>query len=73
LARFFDRLHACPSGGVNREILTLIEPFNIAGLGNPARRNWYPVDAADLLSNASKVNATRQEIVDFLNRSGFWS
>jgi FADH2 O2-dependent halogenase len=73
LTRFFDRLHSGQCDDVNQEILTLIEPFNVAGLGNPARRNWYPVDASDLFSSAAKVNATRQELVDLLNRSEFWS
>lgn len=73
LASFFDRFHTRQCRDVNQEILALIESFNVAGLGNAARRNWYPVDAGDLLANAAKVNATRQEIVDFLDRSGFWA
>ncbi len=50
-----------------------IEPINIAGLGNPDCRNWYPVDANDLLQNASKVEATRDEVQVMLDRSGFWA
>jgi FADH2 O2-dependent halogenase len=53
------------------QILRVIEPFNVAGLGDPARRNWYPVRADDLYRNASKVGATREEISQLLNRCGF--
>ena len=76
LLRLFDRLrHAGTlpaSTRLNEEILAMIEPFNVAGLGDPRRRNWYPVEAEDLLRSASKVKATREEISQFLDRSGFW-
>lgn len=48
-----------------------IEPFNIAGLADPARRNWYPVVAEDLLRSASKLGATREEAAAMLERTGF--
>jgi tetracycline 7-halogenase / FADH2 O2-dependent halogenase len=76
LLRLFDRLrHAgtlAASTRLNEEILAMIEPFNVAGLGDTRRRNWYPVEAEDLLRSASKVEATREEIAQFLDRSGFW-
>jgi FADH2 O2-dependent halogenase len=56
---------------LNRDILRVIEPFNIAGLGNPERRNWYPVDAEDFLAGANKVGATREEVSRLLDRCGF--
>jgi hypothetical protein len=49
----------------------MIEPFNVAGLGDPNRRNWYPVEAEDLFRGAAKVGATRDEISQLLDRSGF--
>jgi FADH2 O2-dependent halogenase len=52
-------------------ILRMIEPINVAGLGDPDRHNWYPVKAEDLLRSASKVGATHDEIVQLLDRSGF--
>jgi len=58
---------------LREDILRAIEPFNVAGLGRPERRNWYPVDAEDLLSAAQKVEASREEIRDLLDRSGFWA
>jgi FADH2 O2-dependent halogenase len=57
---------------LNRDILRVIEPFNIAGLGNPGHRNWYPVDAEDFLDGAHKVGATREEVSRLLDRCGFW-
>jgi tetracycline 7-halogenase / FADH2 O2-dependent halogenase len=44
------------------DILRLIEPFNVAALGDPRRRNWYPVNAEDLLSAAPKLGVDRKEM-----------
>jgi FADH2 O2-dependent halogenase len=54
-----------------RDILTVIEPFNVAGLGRPERHNWYPVEASDLLDNAHKLEATRHDVLAMLARCGF--
>jgi FADH2 O2-dependent halogenase len=54
------------------EVLRLIEPFNLGGFGDPARHNWYPVRAEDLLRAGFKVGASREEIVAMLDRSGFY-
>jgi tetracycline 7-halogenase / FADH2 O2-dependent halogenase len=54
------------------EVLRLIEPFNLGDFGNPARHNWYPVHAEDLLQACSKLGASREEIIAMLDRSGFW-
>lgn len=56
---------------LSSEILNAIEPFNVAGLGNPARRNWYPVDPDDLLQSAAKLDATEREVSALLQRCGF--
>lgn len=69
LERF--RSGALDGRALGLEVSNLIKPFNIAGLADSVRRNWYPVDAADLLSNASKINATSEEIYRLLHRSGF--
>ncbi|MGC2163666.1 MAG: NAD(P)/FAD-dependent oxidoreductase [Silvibacterium sp.] len=53
------------------EIFRIIEPFDVAGLGDRTRRNWYPVEAEDLLRGACKVDASRDEIVQMLDRCGF--
>jgi FADH2 O2-dependent halogenase len=54
------------------EVYKAIEALNIAGLGNPRRRNWYPVDANDLLNSAAKLESTKDEISQLLDRCGFW-
>ena len=59
------------SAALVRDILAAIEPFNVAGLGRQDRRNWYPVDAADLLDGAAKLDATQDEIRAMLRRCGF--
>ncbi len=53
------------------DILQAIEPFNVAGLGDPRRRNWYPVDPEDLVTSASKVEASQGEVMELLRRCGF--
>lgn len=53
------------------EILRAIEPIDVAGLTDRARRNWYPVDSEDLLRAAHKVGADRDEILRMLERCGF--
>jgi FADH2 O2-dependent halogenase len=53
------------------EIRRFIEPFNVAGLGDPLRRNWYPADAEDMLRAASKLGASRDELAPLLTRCGF--
>src|ERR1700720_960953 len=67
--------NACTQPDINelaQEIARAIEPINIAGLGNPQRRNWYPVDASDLLNSAAKLGSTKHEISQLLDKCGFW-
>lgn len=52
-------------------ILVAIEPFNVAGLGRPERRNWYPVEAADMLNAAGKLGVSREAVLGLLQRCGF--
>jgi FADH2 O2-dependent halogenase len=56
---------------LSTEISQAIEPVNIAGLGNPQRRNWYPVDANDLLNSAAKLESTKARISQLLDKCGF--
>lgn len=55
------------------DILRAIEPLDVAGLCRSDRHNWYPVDAEDLLQAASKVESTRTEISELLQRCGFYA
>lgn len=56
---------------IQEDILHVIQPVNLAGLGDPRRRNWYPVDAADLYASAWKLGATHNDISTLLHRCGF--
>jgi FADH2 O2-dependent halogenase len=51
-------------------IRAAIEPLDVIGLSDASRRNWFPVDAADLFAGAHKLGATPDEIEDLLRRSG---
>ncbi|MGA7992583.1 MAG: hypothetical protein WCC53_14180, partial [Thermoanaerobaculia bacterium] len=53
------------------EIARAVEPFDVAGLLDKARRNWHPVDAEDLRAGASKLGAEPAEIERLLAASGF--
>lgn len=70
-----DTAHRKPSGQARTELrATLqaaIEPFNVAALGDPRRRHWYPALAADLLAAAPKLEASSAEIQSLLARCGF--
>ncbi len=72
--RLFERaqqtLTKSEAAELARDILRTIEPFNVAGLGRPERRNWYPVEAGDLLQSADKLCATGDEIRSMLMRCG---
>jgi FADH2 O2-dependent halogenase len=48
-----------------------IEPYDVAGLGDRRRRDWYPVRAEDLLDAAPKLDAAPCEITGLLERCGF--
>lgn len=48
----------------------LVDPFNVIGLFQPRRRNWYPVDFADLYRTSAKLNATPADIDAFLAKAG---
>ena len=53
------------------EVYRMIEPFDVAGLGKRERRNWYPVEAEDLMRSAHKLGASHDEIMQMLDRCGF--
>ena len=49
-----------------------IEPIDVAGHGDRRRRNWYPVNASDLIAAGTKFHAAPGEIEALLMRSGFY-
>lgn len=80
--RFGPAARACTEGalarpqGLARQALIdaidrAIEPFDVAGLGDRARRDWYPARAEDLLAARAKLGATEEEITTLLARCGF--
>lgn len=52
------------------DVLRVIEPFNVGRFGDPGLHNCYPVRAEDLLEAGSKLDASRDEIVAMLRKSG---
>jgi tetracycline 7-halogenase / FADH2 O2-dependent halogenase len=80
---FGPELEACtaiaaarPTGPARRaledRIDRAIEPFDTAGLLDRTRRDWYPVLASDILASAAKLGAERGDVVQMLERSGFF-
>jgi FADH2 O2-dependent halogenase len=59
------------SSDLRAKILQAIEPFNVAGLGEEHRRNWFPVDSRDLLRGAGKLGVTEGAILSLIQRGGF--
>src|SRR5207253_3249877 len=69
--RFGSRLRSCceramrarENGGMTPmaraalidDIFRAIEPIDVAGLSDRSRRNWYPIEARDLLNAADKL------------------
>lgn len=47
-----------------------VAPLNVAGLCDPARRNWYPVDLQDAISGAGKLGVPEEAVVAMLGASG---
>jgi len=53
-----------------KSVRAAIESFDVVGLNDETRRNWYPVEAQDLFDNAHKLGATREEMEEMLERTG---
>ena len=47
-----------------------IRPIDVAGLSDPTRRNWFPVDARDLVRGAAKLQSNPAEVREMLERVG---
>jgi FADH2 O2-dependent halogenase len=80
--RFGPELAACCDGALDRprgeardrlidRIDRAIEPYDVAGLGDRSRRDWYPVRGQDLLDAAPKLSAAPSELAGLLERCGF--
>jgi FADH2 O2-dependent halogenase len=66
---------ACPDGADRAELFSridrAIEPFDVAGLGDRTRGDWYPVRAEDLVAGAERLGASAGDVERLLERSGF--
>jgi FADH2 O2-dependent halogenase len=58
-----------PSAGA--AIAADVVPFNIAGLCEPAKRNWYDVDLNDVVRGAGKLEKSSEEVQSFFARMGW--
>ena len=56
--------------GLSDDVLQAIAPIDVAGLSDASRRNWFPVDARDLLRGAPKLDASEREVLGMLERCG---
>jgi FADH2 O2-dependent halogenase len=54
LGRLSPQAHG-PGPGYESAVARSIEPLNIAGLCDPDKRNWYPVDMRDIVRGARKL------------------
>ncbi|MBC8243610.1 MAG: FAD-dependent oxidoreductase [Verrucomicrobia bacterium] len=50
------------------KVREVIEPFNVVGLADPAKRNWYPVAVDDLFASAAKLGSSEDAIREMLLR-----
>ncbi len=62
--------HSLSREDLLRLIRDTIEPINLAGLTDSARRNWHPVNLDDLYAAESKIHSTRREINAMIKRCG---
>jgi len=67
LNRPADRVRADLLDRIDR----VIAPFDIAGLADDTRRDWYPVLADDLVAGRHKLGASEDEVDRLLERCGF--
>jgi hypothetical protein len=55
-----------PAANFFSQVTSAIAPINVAGLCNPALRNWYPVDFEDTIRAAHKFGLTPERVRDAL-------
>ena len=65
-----SRLETIQEADFQKSVQSTIDPINVAGLEEPRKRNWYPVQLEDLYNNRGKVDASCKEIEEMLQRCG---
>ena len=53
-------------GGYDSEVAAAIADWNVAGLCDPEKKNWYGVDLDDTIRGAEKLGLTRKQVRDRL-------
>jgi hypothetical protein len=53
---------ACGGQGLDGVVASATAAINIAGLCDPAKRNWYGVDVEDAVRNAAKLGASTDAV-----------
>lgn len=53
---------------LNARVTDAIEPYDLAGLTRPERRNWYPVDFEDLRAGKDKIGFSAEEVEALIRR-----
>ena len=48
-----------------------LDRYNVAGLCDPAKRNWYPVDLQDVVNASGKLGYTPEELREIFTRP-YW-
>ncbi len=72
--KLLERHCAASIAGVavdSRAISRDLDPFNIAGLCDPAKRGWYGVDLDDVVRGAAKLETTPDAIRAFFHHMGW--
>jgi FADH2 O2-dependent halogenase len=57
-------------GAYEREVADAVADWNVAGLCDPRKKNWYPVDLEDTVRGAGKLGLTPQQVRQGLAESG---
>ena len=75
LTRCCELARSLPSPAQRKKLLAMIlrviEPINVAGLTDRARRNWFPVKAGDLVAAAPKLGVAPARVRNILQANGF--
>lgn len=53
-----QRGEASDASAFGEEVARAIAPLNVAGLANPAKRNWYGADLEDVIQSAEKLEVS---------------
>jgi FADH2 O2-dependent halogenase len=62
---------AGPPGDYSAAVRAAVEPLNVAGLCDPGKRNWYPVELRDLIENAAKLGMSARAMEAWIEAAGW--